>query len=308
MTRPSPVQAARNDSQRGVAFALGAFVIWAVNPLFFKVLAHINPIEVIAHRIFWSVPVGFLIVMLLGRTSDITRVFKNPGLLGKMLLTGLLISVNWGVFVWAIGAGLTLETSLAYYINPLFNVLLGFAFLGERLSLAQTVAVGLAGIGVLIQAIDSGVFPWVAIILALAFSIYGYLRKTVDVGPSQGFVVETILLVPLALATAIWFWASGKMHFGVTASDTLLLLASGPVTAIPLLLFAAGARRLRYSTIGILQYITPTGMFVIAIFIFREPASFYKLVGFVFIWAALAVYTIDSLRQDHARKTVGKTL
>ena len=246
-------------------------------------------------------PVGLAVVLIMGRNSDLLRVFKTPRLFLLMFITGLLITGNWTVYVWAIAAEKTLETSLGYFINPLFNVVLGYFLLGERLSTWQRMAVMIATLAVGVQTFAVGHFPWVAISLALLFSTYGYIRKTVDIGPVQGFVAETIIMLPVGFGLAWWFFSAGNISFGQSWSDSLLLLACGPVTAAPLILFAAAARRLAYSTIGILQYIAPSMMFLIAVFVFHEPMDLWKFVSFVMIWLALAIYTIDSLRQapDH---------
>ncbi|HFC04095.1 MAG TPA: EamA family transporter RarD [Rhizobiales bacterium] len=295
----------RSESSQGVIYAVAAFGLWALNPLYFKLLAGVSPFEVITHRAFWSVPFGVAVVLYLSRTSDIARVFKRPDLLLKLMMTGLIISGNWVIFVWAVAVDLTLEASLGYFINPLLNVIIGYLLLGERLTTAQTVAVLLAALGVVIQTVGAGVFPWVAIVLAVLFAAYGYVRKTIDVGPVQGFVIETTMLLPFSIAYAIWLAFQGTMQFASNATDTFLLVLSGPVTAIPLMLFASGARRLRYSTIGILQYIAPSGMFLIAVFVFKEQVGFWKLVSFAFIWVALAIYSYDAFRQERAdRKTL----
>lgn len=308
MQKPAKSESnAQAESRAGVLFAMSAFGLWALNPLYFKLLAHVSPFEVIAHRAFWSVPFGLLIALYLGRTSDMMRVFKRPDLMLKLMMTGLIISGNWVLFVWAVAVGLTLEASLGYFINPLLNVLIGFLLLGERLSRAQTIAVALAGIGVAVQTIGAGVFPWVAIVLAVLFAAYGYVRKTIDVGPVQGFVIETTMLLPFSISYVIWLIAQGAAQFTTNTHDTFLLVMCGPVTAIPLMLFASGARRLRYSTIGILQYIAPTGMFLVAVFLFNEPVGFWKLLSFGFIWLALAIYSFDSLRNRDAEATTPDT-
>jgi len=300
-----PSKKTQDERQAGVFYALAAFGLWALNPLFFKLLSHLSPFEVVAHRVLWSVPFGFALVFVLARTSDMKRVFKTPRLMAKLLLTGLLISGNWLLFVWAVSNDLTLEASLGYFINPLFNVIIGYVLLGEKLSGAQILAAGLAAVGVLIQTVAAGVFPWVAIILAVLFAAYGYFRKTIDVGPAQGFVIETTLLLPFGIGYILWLIGQGTSQFAGTTYDTVLLILCGPVTAIPLILFANAARRLRLSTIGLLQYIVPTGMFFTAVFIFKEPVGIAKLVGFGFIWVALAIYSIDALRQDRkARKAL----
>ncbi len=295
-----------NSSLAGVYFAFGAFGLWAIAPIFFKQIQYINPIEIVVHRAIWSVIVGVAIVLVMGRTSDIIRAFTTPKLLFTLMGSGALITVNWVLFIWAISVGLTLEASLAYYINPLLNVVIGMVLLNERLSRFQLIAVGLAVVGVVLQTISTGSIPWVALILPTTFALYGYVRKTVDVGPVQGFVVETTLMLPVSIGIAIWFAATGQAHFATNTYDTLMLMACGPVTAIPLMLFASAARRLRYSTIGILQYIAPTGMFFIAIFLFGETVNALKLLGFGFIWFALVIYTFDALRADRREKACAK--
>jgi len=297
-----------DESRLGVIYGLAAFSLWAIGPLFFKMLSHVNPFEVITHRVIWSVLFGVAIVLITSRTNDIVRVLKTPEIMLKLMLTGLIISGNWALFVWAVAVGLTLEASLGYFINPLFNVVIGFVLLGERLTRPQTIAVLLAGVGVVVQTIGAGVFPWVAIILAVLFAIYGYYRKTINVGPVQGFVIETSMLLPFGIAYAVWLAVQGTAHFAITTSDTLLLVICGPITAIPLMLFASGAKRLRYSTIGILQYVAPTGMFLIAVFVFNEPVGFWKLVSFGIIWVALAIYSIDAIRQDRKARAQNKSL
>jgi len=295
-------QTTTDESRLGVIYAMSAFGLWAIGPLFFKLLSHVSPFEVIAHRVIWSVVFGVAVVLITSRTKDIVRAFKTPEIMLKLMLTGMIISGNWVLFVWAISVGLTLEASLGYFINPLLNVLIGFVLLGERLTKLQTIAVILAGIGVVVQTIGAGVFPWLAMVLAVSFASYGYFRKTVNVGPVQGFVIETSLLLPFAIAYAVWLAVYGAANFATTTSDTYLLVLCGPLTAIPLMLFASGAKRLRYSTIGILQYIAPTGMFLIAVFVFNESVGFWKLISFGFIWVALAIYSFDTIRQDRKAK------
>ena len=290
----------------GVYYAFGAFGLWAIAPIFFKQIGYINPIEIVVHRAIWSVVVGFAIVVATGRTSDIVRAFTTPKLLFTLMGSGALITVNWVLFIWAISVGLTLEASLAYYINPLLNVVIGMVLLNERLNRFQFAAVVLAAIGVVVQTIATGSIPWVAIILPTTFALYGYVRKTVDVGPVQGFVVETTLMLPFSIGIAIWFASTGQAHFATNTFDTLMLMACGPVTAVPLILFASGARRLRYSTIGIMQYIAPTGMFLIAIFVFGETVTTLKLIGFGLIWIALGIYTYDALSADRREKAKAK--
>lgn len=281
---------------RGFAFAFSAYLLWGFLPFYMKAVAHISPYEVVAHRVLWSVPITAAIVVAQGGFGSFLTVFWQPRTLAMGFLTASLISVNWAIYVWAIGSGRALESALGYFINPLVNVALGTIFLGERLSRAQVFAVALAVFGVGLMTVESGGLPWVSLALALSFGIYGYLKKTLPIGPTHGFLLEVVLISPLALAYVGWLAATGSGHFMgtgevTTASDTLLLAASGLVTAVPLILFVYGARLLRYSTIGLMQYIAPSMIFLTAVFVFHEPFSVGKLVAFMFIWAALVVYT-----------------
>lgn len=281
---------------RGFAFAFSAYLLWGFLPFYMKAVAHISPYEVVAHRVLWSVPLTAALLAMLGGFSSFLAVFRQPRMLAMGLVTASLISVNWAIYVWAIGSGRALETALGYFINPLVNVALGTIFLGERLSRAQIFAVALAIFGVGLMTVESGGLPWVSLSLALSFGIYGYLKKTLPIGPTQGFLLEVVMISPLALVYLGWLAVTGSGHFWgtgttTTSSDSLLLAASGVVTAVPLILFVYGARLLRYSTIGLMQYIAPSMVFLIAVFAFHEPFSVGKLVAFMFIWAALIVYT-----------------
>jgi chloramphenicol-sensitive protein RarD len=285
---------------RGFAFAFTAYLMWGFLPFYMKAVAHISPYEVVAHRILWSVPITAAILAALGGFSSFLAVFRQPRTLALGFLTASLISANWAIYVWAIGSGRTIESALGYFINPLVNVALGTVFLGERLTRMQMFAVALAVFGVGLMTVESGGLPWVSLALALTFGVYGYLKKTLPIGPTQGFLLEVVLISPLALAYIGWLAATGSGHFagtGVAATpvDTLLLIAAGPITAVPLILFVYGARLLRYSTIGLMQYLAPSMIFITAIFVFHEPFSAGKLVAFMFIWAALVVYTATVL-------------
>ncbi|MGB3814935.1 MAG: EamA family transporter RarD [Shinella sp.] len=280
------------DSPRGFAFALTAYVLWGFLPFFMKAVAHIPASEVVAHRIIWSVPLAGLVLVWLGRTADIKAALRSPRMLAMATLTAVLITINWGIYVWAIGAGRAIETALGYYINPLFSIFLGAVLLKEKLGRAQIVAIALAACAVAILAFDAGGLPWVSISLCLSWGFYAFFRKTLPIGPNQGFFLEVLLLSIPALGYVIWLESTGQGHFGDTGmADMLWLLACGIVTAVPLMIYANGAKLLRLSTIGIMQYIAPTMIFFIAIFIFGEPFGTMKLIAFAFIWAALILYT-----------------
>lgn len=287
---PSPQT--QDRARLGFVCALLAYLSWGMLPLYMKAVAHISPIEVVAHRVLWSVPIAGAVLLVLGRTADIKAALRSPRTLGMAALTAAIISVNWGIYVWAIAVDRTVETALGYYINPLVTVVLGAALLGERFDRVQMVAVGLATIAVIILTIEAGGLPWVSLALALTFAVYGYLRKTLPIGPTQGFFLEVLLLTPPCLAYVLWLELGGQGHFvGGDWHDVVLLLMAGPVTAIPLILYGFGAKMLRISTIGLMQYIGPTLIAAIAVFVFKEPFGSEQMIAFGLIWLALMLYT-----------------
>ncbi len=295
------------EARRGFLFALSAYVLWGALPFFMKAVAHIPVLEVLAHRVIWSVPIAGGVLLALGRTSDIRAALKSPRTMAFAVLTASLISVNWGTYVWAIGAGRALETALGYYINPLFSVFLGAVFLGEALTRLQMTAIALAATGVVIMTVDAGGLPWVSIVLALSWGFYALSKRALPVGPAQGFFLEVAILSLPALAYVIYVQATGQGHLFASTTDLVLLLSCGLVTAVPLILYAAGARRLRLSTIGITQYVAPSLIFLVAVFAFREPFSAGRLAAFVCIWTALALYTWSMLRSaKRAKPPVGE--
>ncbi|MGB3831021.1 MAG: EamA family transporter RarD [Mesorhizobium sp.] len=283
-------------AQRGFLFALSAYLLWGVLPFYMKAVAHIPAIEVVAHRVVWSVPVAGALLVWLGRTGDIGRALRTPRTLLMGMLTAALITINWCIYVWAIAAGRTLETALGYYINPLFSVFLGAVLLGERLSRAQKLAIALTVVAVAIMTWETGGLPWVSIALAVSWAFYALFKKTLPIGPAQGFFLEVLLLAVPALGYIIWVEATGSGHFGdYGMADVWLLAAAGLATAVPLILYANGAKLLRLSTIGIMQYIAPTIIFFIAVLAFHEPFSSERAVAFALIWAALAIYSWSML-------------
>jgi chloramphenicol-sensitive protein RarD len=285
------------DSPRGFAFALTAYLLWGFLPLYMKAMAHIPTLEVLAHRVLWSVPVALAILWGLGRTEDLRRALRSPRMLGMAAMTAALISVNWGVYVWSIQTGHAMEAALGYYINPLFSIFLGTVLLGERLDRIQMAAIGLACAAVALLTWEAGKLPLVALSMTVTWGFYAYFKRRLPIGPNQGFTLEVILLTPAALAYAVWIGAKGEASFGGATGDTLLLMGCGLVTAIPLMIYANGAKLLRLSTIGIMQYIAPTMIFLTAVFWFGEPFGGARLVAFPMIWAALAIYTWALLRK-----------
>lgn len=289
---------ASSQTEAGVAYAVLAYGLWGFSALFFKLLDRISPLEIVAHRAFWSIPLALAVLLFMRRLGEVGAVLRNPSLLARLAVSAALVGTNWGFFVWAVAVDRTLETSLGYYINPLFNVVVGYLAFGERFSRAQLLAIGLAVVAVVLVTVEAGVLPWLALLLAGTFTAYGYVRKTVAIGPVQGFLVESLLLSAPGLAIVLWLSAEGEGHFLSDWTSTLLLVGCGPMTALPLMWFAAAARRLRFSTLGILQYIAPTGLFLTAIFAFDEPVTGYRLVAFALIWTALAIYTFEARRAE----------
>ncbi|PHP68270.1 protein RarD [Zhengella mangrovi] len=283
--------AENRDTLEGFLFALAAYLMWGFLPLYMKALAHVPAAEVVAHRALWSVPVAGVVLVALRRTADLKAALKSWAMIRMAMLTAGLISINWGVYVWAVGNGRTVETALGYYINPLFSVLLAATLLKERLSRAQWVAIAFAVTAVAILTIESGGLPWVSLALCVSWGFYAFFRKTLPIGPNQGFLLEVLILSPFALAYVVWLSLTGESHFGGDWHDMALLAGAGLVTAVPLISYANGAKRLRLSTIGIMQYIAPSMIFIIAVFYFREPFDMTRLVAFGFIWAALVIYS-----------------
>lgn len=293
-----PRQTAQSgDTRAGFFYALSAYSLWGFLPLYMKLLETVPAIEVMAHRAFWSLPVAGMILWWIGRTGDVLPTLRDPKKLGILFITAFVISLNWGIYVWAISVERTLETAMGYYINPLITVAMGAAFLGERFKPAQMVALGIATLAVILLTVQGGIFPWISLVLAFSFALYGFLRKTVDVGPTQGFLVEVILLAPFALGYIIWLQSTGQGVLLESPYWFWMMLGCGPVTAIPLILYAFGAKGLRLSTIGLMQYIAPTLIFLIGLFVFNEPFGFWLGVAFIMIWIALAVYSWSAFRK-----------
>jgi len=288
----------QGDTARGFAFAFSAYFLWGLLPFFLKAVAHIPAMEVVAHRVVWSVPIACIVLFLLGRTADVRRAFGSPRTLLLAALTAAIISANWGLYVWAIAADRALDTALGYYINPLVSIAMAAVLLGEKLTRLQLAAVALATIAVVVLTVETGGLPWLSLLLAVTFAVYGFLRKTLPIGPSQGFFLEVLILSVPALAYIVWLQWTGQGHFNAgQPEDMALLLACGPVTAGPFLLYAFGAKLLRYATIGIMQYIAPSMVFITAVFIFKEPFSSEQAIAFALIWTALVLYTWPMLRR-----------
>ena len=306
MSTIAPNDAAQ-ERRAGLIYGLSAYLLWGVLPLYFKALAHVTPGEILAHRILWSLIFLGSLVTLWRRWPSVKAALASRRVFVTLVASALLIAVNWLVYIMAVVSGHVLEGSLGYYLNPLVNILLGVVLLGERLSKAQIVATGLAAAGVAVLAAGAASELWISLTLAASFAIYGYLRKIVAVDALEGLSIETALLAPIALGWILWLDASGAGGFGSWSNATILLLVlGGAITAIPLLLFTAAARRLPYSTMGFLQYIAPSLQFLLAVALFGEPLTTAHIVCFGAIWSALVIVSLDGWRRAmRARRAPG---
>jgi chloramphenicol-sensitive protein RarD len=283
---------AMDPATRGFLLALASYVVWGFLPLYLKLVGHIPVVEFVAHRAIWSLAVAAAVIVWLGRAGEIGKVLRTPRMLAMGLVTSAIISLNWGTYVWAITAGRTLEAALGYYINPLCSVFLGALLLGEKLERMQWVAIALAVAGVAVLAVESGGLPWLSIALAVSWAFYALFKKTLPIGSVEGFLLEVLILSMPALCYVVWAESSGVGHFGGTGwRDVALLMGGGIATSVPLILYASGAKLMRLSTIGIMQYIAPTIIFLIAVFVFDEPFGQSRLIAFLFIWLSLVLYT-----------------
>ncbi len=286
---------------KGLFYAAGAYVIWGLLPLYWKALGDVPAAQILAHRIVWALVVALVLVGVRGQWAWLPAVVRTPRTLLTFIATATLITINWGVYIWAVNDGHIVETSLGYFINPLVSVLLGVAVLRERLRIAQGVAVAVAAAGVLYLTFEYGSLPWIALTLAFSFGLYGLLRKTARLNSLQGFTVETVLLFVPALGFLLFQETQGQGAFLHTGPVNAALLAfSGVMTAVPLLLFADAARRIRLTTLGLLQYIAPTIQFMLGILVYHEPLSTERLVGFGIIWLALVIYSIEGIVQGRS--------
>ncbi|WP_018693836.1 EamA family transporter RarD [Algicola sagamiensis] len=285
------------ETRKGVYLALFAFVFWGVAPVYFKLLDAVPATEILLHRIIWSFVLLFLLLIFTKQLYKAKAIFKNPKQMLYLGSTAMIIGGNWWLFIWAVNQGHILEASLGYYINPLLNVLLGTLFLNERLRKGQMFAVGLAMCGVLVQLVALGSLPIISLVLASSFAVYGLLRKQLAVDSIVGLWFESMLLLPIALGA--WYFGDWSHYSDWTQAPNLYifgLIMAGAITTIPLVSYTAAAKRLTYTTIGFLQYIGPSLMFLLGVFAYGETISMEKLTSFIFIWTALFVFTLDSIR------------
>ncbi|MEM0929886.1 MAG: EamA family transporter RarD [Pseudomonadota bacterium] len=303
---PQPSVSPPGDTRTGVLAAVAAYTMWGLLPIYLIALRGVGPDEVLVHRVLWSVPFGALIIAARRQWPDVQQALGDRKVMLSLLGSSFIIAVNWLVYIAAVQSQQIFEASLGYYINPLIYVLVGVVFLRETLSTLQKAAVALAAVGVSILTIYGGSFPLVAMILAISFTLYGYLRKMTPVGAMPGLFIETLFLAPVAALYLLFVGAAGEPAFGTGTGVTLMLISAGPVTVVPLLMFAIGARRLPLSTIGFLQFIGPTLQFIIGL-IDGEPFTRAHQFCFIAIWIAAALFAGDAIMRQRAEKLAAKT-
>lgn len=292
---PMPPHNTSDDVRLGLISGIMAYTFWGAFPIYFKITEAVGPIEILAHRIVWSLPFAIVIIALRRQWGELKRAIQIPRLVGLLTLAALALAVNWGVYIWAVQNEQIFQGSLGYFINPLMYVLVGVIFFGEKLSKLQTISVILALMGVSILTIYGGVFPYIALILATSFATYGVIRKQAVVGAIPGLVIETaVLFIPAALFL-VWLSTQGTLSFGSSPGITGLLLLAGPVTVLPLWAFAIAARKLKLSTLGMLQYIGPTGQFICALY-YGESFTTAHAWCFGLIWVGIIIYSFDAYR------------
>ena len=289
------------ETRRGFLLGVAAYSLWGLFPLYWPLLEPAGAVEILAHRVVWSLAVMAVLVLAVRRGPQLRRAFATPRTRALLTVAAVVIAVNWGTYIWGVNNGHVVETSLGYFINPLVTVLMGVVVLGERLRRLQWIALGLATVAVLGLTVEYGRPPWIALVLAFSFATYGLAKKQANVGAVESLTVETAVLTPVALGYLGWLASQGSLEFGRHGTGhTLLLLGAGVVTAIPLICFGAAAIRVSLTTIGLLQYLTPTIQFALGVFVFHEPMPVLRWVGFALVWAALALFTFETL--NHHRR------
>jgi chloramphenicol-sensitive protein RarD len=298
MSATATNQLEANSSRNGAFSALSAYLLWGFAPIYFKLLTAIEPGEIMMHRVIWSTVFLLVMIIAMKKWSQLVAIFKQPKILLQLSLSASFLAVNWFLFIWAVNNDHLLDASLGYYINPIFNVILGMIFFHERLRRNQLIAVGLAVIGVLVQLIALGTLPIISLALASTFAIYGLLRKKLPINSFIGLFIESLMMLPIALIYWFFFVESSTSNMAInTASLNFTLIMAGIVTTAPLLFFTIAAKRLALSTLGFFQYLGPSIMFLLATFYYQETMKSAELITFVFIWAALALYSLDSFKK-----------
>ncbi|MEQ9661320.1 MAG: EamA family transporter RarD [Parasphingopyxis sp.] len=295
----------QGNSRAGYAFGVGVYLVWGLVPIYFKLLDHVGAIEIVAHRIIWSVPFLLLLLALIGRIGHLRAAMLNGRLIGTLAVSAVLIAINWLVYIYAVTTEHIVAASLGYFLNPFVNIALGTLLLGERLRPAAKVAIFVAAVGVSILAVSALDTLWISLTLACSFGLYGYVRKVTEVGAIEGLAVETGILAPLFVIYLIWLAGNGGLDFARFGAPTVgLLLGAALVTSIPLMLFAAAARRLTLTTLGFIQYLAPSLAFIIGVVIYDEPLNWGQIVCFGLIWTAIAIFVADNYRAARKRRAV----
>ncbi len=288
-----------SNTSQGLIFGFVAYAFWGIFPLFFNLLRHVPSTEVLMHRVIWSFIFVSVIIVLTGNRARVIQALKTPGLFKGLALSSLLVSFNWLVYIWSVSQGRVLESSLGYFLTPLVSVFLARVFLKEQLNLPRKFAIALAVIGILWLIIKLGYLPWISLALAISFGLYGLVRKRLEVDTLTGLTIETGIMLPFALSYWIYLiYADSSLFYMAGRNLSLLLMVSGIVTALPLLLFASAAKKLSLSALGFMMYINPTLQFLIAIYILQEAFDNNQMIGFGFIWCALVIFTVGSLKKN----------
>lgn len=296
-----------SEERKGILYTFLSYAMWGFLPLFWKLLEHVNSMEVLVGRVIWSFIFTMLAILFIGQRKalfqDLHYLWQHKKQFISLIAASFMIAVNWYIFIYAVNSNQMLETSLGYYINPLFSVLFGVLFFKERLSRMQLFAVMIAFIGVMVMTLNYGRLPWIALCLALTFAIYGVLKKRIVLDALRGLTIETLFTLPIAIVVYAYLFQQGNASFlHDNWSTNLLLMASGIATAIPLICFAKGAQRIPLYLIGFLQYIAPTMMLIIGVILYKEPFTKVELLAFSIIWLALAIFSISTLREQLVRK------
>jgi chloramphenicol-sensitive protein RarD len=282
--------------QIGILYAATAYILWGLFPIYFKALQNVSPVQILWHRIVWAFLFLLIVLAVRRQWSWIARVSRQPKVLAGFAASALLLSINWYIYIWSVNNNHVVDASLGYFMNPLVSVLLGFLLLDERLRPTQWTAVALAAAGVAWLTLQAGHPPWIGLALALSFGFYGLLRKTAALGALEGLSLETMLLLPVALGYLAWLSLNNENNFShATLNTKCMLIAAGPITAVPLLMFAAGARRIPMSTLGLLQYLAPSLQLLLGVWLYDEPFGGRRLIGYAVVWSALALYSLDGL-------------
>ncbi|WP_246003311.1 EamA family transporter RarD [Nocardioides aurantiacus] len=287
----------RTAAQQGFLLGAAAYAMWGLFPLYWTLLEPAGALEILAHRVCWSLVTMVALTLLLRRTPQLRAILRDRRVLLLLTAAAVVIAFNWGGFIYGVNAGRVVEVSLGYFINPLVTVLLGVLVLGERLRPVQWAAIALAGLAVVVLTVDYGHPPWVAVLLAGSFGTYGLMKKKADVGAVESLTFETVVLVPLALGYLVWLGVAGRSTFGSEGGGhAALLVSTGLITAVPLICFGAAATRVSMTTIGLLQYLAPTLQFALGLIVFGEQMTPVKWVGFGLVWVALVVFTVETLQ------------